>query len=204
MGPTPSSVPFAVPLLAALAYLLGSMPFGLVLAKLEGIDLRTVGSGNIGATNAARALGKVQGLLVLVLDAAKGALPVLVAQRAFRHDAAGAWYVALVAFAAFAGHLFPVYLRFRGGKGVATALGVNVAVAPLATLVGAVLWAAVFARWRYSSLASLTASMLFPPLLWVLSAPWATVTLAAVMAPLILWKHRANIRRLWRGEESRV
>jgi glycerol-3-phosphate acyltransferase PlsY len=146
---------YALPLIA---YLLGSIPFGVVLARARGVDLRTVGSGNIGATNAARALGKKLGAVVLLCDALKGLLPVLLARHLTAGHPHADWLVAGTALAAFLGHLFPVYQRFRGGKGVATALGVFLAVAPFAALGAVLVYAAAYALWRISAVGSLAAA----------------------------------------------
>ncbi|HEY3353103.1 MAG TPA: glycerol-3-phosphate 1-O-acyltransferase PlsY [Polyangia bacterium] len=187
------------------AYLLGSVPFGVVLARARGVDLRTVGSGNIGATNAARALGKKLGAVVLLLDALKGFAPVLVARLWLRDVPHPDLVVAATAMAAFLGHLFPVYQRFRGGKGVATALGVFLAVAPLAAVGAIMVYAVVYALWHLSSLGSLVASAAFVPLAWgATRGNRAFTLLAGVMFVTILITHRANIRRLIAGTEGKV
>src|SRR5512142_62018 len=142
--------------LVAAAYLSGSVPYGLLLTRrLAGVDIRTIGSGNIGATNAARAGGRGLGLLVLALDVGKAVVPVVVARALLRGaPAADAWLTA-VACAAFAGHVYPVWLRFKGGKGVATGLGIFVVLAPWAALAGAAAYAVVYGLTRMSSLGSL-------------------------------------------------
>jgi len=183
------------------AYLIGAIPFGLLLARLVARkDVRAAGSGNIGATNVARVVGKKLGAVTLVLDACKGALPVVVARAIGVDDAA----LGLVAFAAVLGHCFPVYLRFRGGKGVATGLGVFAALTPVAALVGALAYVTAFALLRISSLGSfslllgtlITSAILAPPL-WPLVAE-------AMIAVVILGRHRENIGRLLRGQESKL
>src|SRR5690348_13901607 len=161
------------PLLIALAYLAGSIPFGVLFARARGIDLRVVGSGNIGATNAARALGKKTGILVFLCDAAKGLVPVLLARRIAPSVPEGEWLVAAVGAAAFLGHLYPVWLRLRGGKGVATAFGVFLALSPWIALGAIGLFAGLYAIWRTSSLGSLAGATLFPPALYVVGAPTA-------------------------------
>ena len=192
------------PLLVLAGYLCGSIPFGVVLGRLVlGVDVRTVGSGNIGATNVARAGGKGLGVLVLLLDAAKAIVPLLVA-RALLPAGAEAWPVA-VAVAAFVGHLFPVWLGFRGGKGVATALGIFAVLAPWAALAGMATWGLAYAATRISSIGSLagTAACVAGTLVmrgWGHPDAWAALALGA----LIVLRHRDNIRRLVRGEERRM
>lgn len=199
----------ALVLFIALAYLAGSVPFGVVLARARGVDLRAIGSGNIGATNAARALGKKLGGVVFLCDAAKGLLPVLLARR--YAPSLGAtlplppdWLVAMVGAAAFLGHLYPIWLRLRGGKGVATAFGVFLALSPWAALAAIALFAVLYARWRVSSIGSLGGATLFVPTLYLLGAPAAYLALAGFTWALIVWRHRGNIGRLLRHEESRV
>jgi acyl phosphate:glycerol-3-phosphate acyltransferase len=193
-------------LLVALAYLSGSVPYGLLVTRLAtGVDVRTVGSGNIGATNAARAGGRGLGILVLVLDVLKAVGPIVLARALLRGSpAADAWLTA-VAVAAFAGHLFPVWLRFRGGKGVATGLGIFVVLAPWAALAGAATYGAVYAATRISSLGSLAGTAVCCAggfLTWGPGSPipWAGL----VIGLLVLWRHRENVRRLLRGEEKKM
>jgi len=187
------------------AYLLGSIPFGVVVARARGVDLRGVGSGNIGATNAARALGKKLGALVLLLDALKGFAPVLAARLVLARAPHADCLVATTALLAFAGHLFPLYLRFRGGKGVATALGVFLALSPLAALGAFAIYALTYVVTRISSLGSLTAAAAFVPLLYFLSARNRVLTaLAAVIVVAIVASHHENLRRLLRREERRL
>lgn len=187
-------------LLVAVGYLGGSIPFGLLLAaRFAGKDVRAEGSGNIGATNVARVAGKKLGALVLLLDALKGALPVLAAVRLapdepLLHVAVGA--------AAFLGHVFPVWLRFRGGKGVATALGVLLVLLPGAALVGFVTWALVLAVTRVSSLGSLLGGLLAITSAFLLGAPRPSALLATGLFLAMLWTHRGNIGRLLKREEK--
>jgi len=183
-----------------LAYLLGSIPIGILLSRLKGQDPRKVGSGNIGATNVMRASGKALGILTLVGDILKGFLPTWLALRA----GLAAPLVAAVAFAAFVGHLFPVYLRFKGGKGVATALGVFIALSPLAVLIDIAVFAVILITWRYVSLGSLAAAALMPVLLFAFRFPSPYVDLCLAMAILIFVKHARNIGRLCAGTENRV
>lgn len=182
-----------------LSYLLGSIPTGYIIGSLAGIDVRTVGSGNVGATNVARALGKAKGLVTLIADVAKGFLPVFFAfQLGLSHAA-----VAFVGAAAFFGHLYPVFLKFKGGKGVATALGVLLAAAPWASLVlmGVFAVAAYFSR--IASLSSIAAAVTAPVVVWALSYPPPTTALCAVFALMIVYRHRSNIERLMAGTEPR-
>lgn len=188
--------------LLALAFLLGSVPFGLILSRaLAGVDVRRVGSGNIGATNVSRAAGKKVGILTLLLDAAKGALPVVAASSLGFSPGWGA----AAGLAAFLGHLYPPWLGFRGGKGVATALGVSAAFAPLAALAALVVFAAALAATRFVSVGSLLGTVACAAGIFLVRgagspAAWA----GAAMAVAIFLRHLGNIRRLLRGEESRL
>ena len=185
-------------------YLCGSIPFGLVIAHVRRVDLRAVGSGNIGATNAARALGKGYGVLVLALDALKATGPIWLAQRYFQDHPQQPWVVVGVAAAAFVGHLLPVFARFAGGKGVATALGCFVAIAPGPALCGATTWVVLFGLTRISSVGSLGAVLTFPLWLYLLHASEPVYALAGLFLLLILWRHRGNIARLWSRKEQRL
>ncbi|MBI2182662.1 MAG: glycerol-3-phosphate 1-O-acyltransferase PlsY [Deltaproteobacteria bacterium] len=185
--------------LIVFAYLLGSVPTGYLLGAWMGVDVRTAGSGNIGATNVARVLGKSQGILTLAADVAKGLIPVVAAvQLGFAPLSSS-----LVGTAAFLGHLYPVFLKFQGGKGVATALGVFVGLAPLATLVLIVIFAAVALASRIVSLSSMAAALAAPVTLWFFSYPPAVVGVSALIASMIIIRHRANLRRLLAGTEPR-
>ncbi len=183
-----------------LSYLLGSLPVGLLLAMAKGRDPRKIGSGNIGATNVMRAAGKTLGIITLLGDALKGFLPVSLALY-FRLPVQ---IVAAAGFAAFLGHIFPVYLRFRGGKGIATALGVFLALSYPAVLIDLVVFAALLFAWRYVSLGSLVSSGLLPFILLALGAPLSYVLLSACVAILVFWKHRENIKRLIAGKENKI
>ena len=196
------------------AYLLGSIPFGYLIVRMSGRgDVRETGSGGTGATNVSRRAGKGAGLLTLVLDAAKGAFAVLVAGVALSHDHATInvrWVVAGAVIAVIAGHIFPVWLRFRGGKGVATAAGAFFMAAPFALLCAGIVFVIVVTLTRYVSLASLAAAVLIPFFLWLqkwLIQPAADIrpplTAAVVGALLIIFAHRGNIRRLIAGNESK-
>jgi acyl phosphate:glycerol-3-phosphate acyltransferase len=182
------------------AYLLGSLPVGVLLARLKGADPRKVGSGNIGATNVMRAAGKVTGALTLVGDIVKGLLPVAVASYVGEPRSV----LALVGLASFLGHLFPVFLKFRGGKGVATALGVYIGLDPFAVVIAAIVFVLVLLKWRFVSLGSLAGVGAMPLLLYLLNAPNEYTCLALVIGVLIFVKHKDNIRRLLAGTESRL
>jgi glycerol-3-phosphate acyltransferase PlsY len=187
-------------ILVILAYLLGTVSFGLILARLKGgVDLRGQGSGSIGATNVARTMGKRAGMIALVGDCAKGLLAVLLAQA----WGSSVWTVAAVALAAVLGHLFPWYAGFRGGKGVATALGVFMPTLPLPLLGALLVFIAVVLVWRYVSAGSVLAALLLPILAVVLANPLPLTLAAAVIAVLILAKHQSNLQRLFRGQESK-
>ncbi|BDG03317.1 glycerol-3-phosphate 1-O-acyltransferase PlsY [Anaeromyxobacter oryzae] len=192
--------------LVLLGYLSGSVPYGVVLGKLFlGVDVRTVGSGNIGATNVARAGGKGMGVAVVILDAAKAMLPIVLAQRLLAGAPHAELWVMAVAIAAFAGHLFPVWLGFKGGKGVATGLGIFAVLAPWAALAGLVAYLVAYLATRISSVGSLlgtTACVVGGFFVNGAASPisWAGVAIGA----LIFLRHRENIRRLVRGEEKKM
>jgi glycerol-3-phosphate acyltransferase PlsY len=186
--------------LIALAYLCGSIPTGVWLARRQGVDPRDIGSGNIGATNVARAAGNAAGVLTLIGDTAKGLLPVLLATQMGLGDGARA----AVALSAFAGHIFPCFLRFHGGKGVAVALGVLLGLAPLGMLIALPIFFLTVAISRYVSLGSILTAAVTPLLLAGLSYPIATTMAAAVMGVAIAYRHRDNIRRMRFGTEARV
>ena len=182
----------------ALAYLIGSIPFGLLLTAMTGTDIRTVGSGNIGATNVLRTGNKWLAVATLLLDAGKGALAVWLTGYL-----AGDLFAVVGGVAAFVGHIYPAWLKFRGGKGVATLLGVTLAVLPAAALVFALVWLAVAAATRYSSLGGMLAAVAVPVTAWGVDRSDLTPWLAA-MVVLLLWKHRENIARLRAGTEDRI
>lgn len=185
-------------IMAIAAYLLGSIPFGLVLTRYAGLgDIRNIGSGNIGATNVLRTGNRRLAAATLLLDIAKGTVAVLIG-RAFGPDLA-----VVAGGAAILGHLFPVWLRFRGGKGVATSLGVLLGLSPLLGLLTAATWLATAYRFRYSSLAALAAAAAAPFYAWLLLDCQASAFVVLV-AILIAFRHEANIRRLLAGQESRI
>jgi acyl phosphate:glycerol-3-phosphate acyltransferase len=183
-------------------YLLGSIPFGLIATRLGGVgDIRKVGSGNIGATNVLRSGRRDLAAITLLGDGGKGAAAVLLAGWLL----GGATFAALAGGAAFVGHLFPVWLRFRGGKGVATFFGVLLAIAWPVGLAAGAAWIATAFVFRMSSLASLTAAALAPILMFALNqTPEIKIWLALFMAALIYVRHHENIRRLLRGEEPHI
>jgi acyl phosphate:glycerol-3-phosphate acyltransferase len=193
------------------AYLLGSIPFGYLLVRLlQGADVRESGSGGTGATNVSRRAGKLAGIVTLLLDAAKGALAVLLARWLLADDFGINWWVAAAAILAVVGHCFPVWLGFRGGKGVATGVGVFLSLYPLAVACAAVVFILVVALTRYVSLGSILATVAFPLSVWLLNAYARPSTdLAPVMAAslvtgaLIILMHHANIGRLMKGTESK-
>lgn len=183
--------------LVIFGYLLGSVPVGFFLGSLSGIDVRKSGSGNVGATNVARVVGKKQGLLTLTGDMVKGFIPVFFSiQMGFSPFITG-----LVALAAFFGHLYPVFLRFQGGKGVATALGVLFALAPMAAIILLFVFSLVAALSRLVSLASIIAVGLAPIVIWLFSYPSLTIGISFIMALWIIFRHRENIQRLCSGAE---
>jgi acyl phosphate:glycerol-3-phosphate acyltransferase len=196
-----------MPLIIPVAYLLGSIPFGLLIVKaMRGQDIRESGSGNIGAANVSRAAGFFAGILTLLLDAAKGLAAVWLAMH-WSHGSMR-WMMA-AAVAAIVGHVFPFGLGFRGGKGVATGLGVFLLISWQAVAAAAILWIIIVAFWRYSSLGSIVATAALPILVYLLYAPGHAppdfVTFSTVcISLLVLLKHRANIARLIAGEENRI
>ncbi|MCB5186121.1 glycerol-3-phosphate 1-O-acyltransferase PlsY [Methylobacillus gramineus] len=182
-----------------LAYLLGSISFGILVSKAFGLpDPRTVGSGNPGATNVLRSGKKLAALLTLLGDAAKGWLPVWLAQYYGLQVEVVCW----IAVAVFLGHLYPVFYRFKGGKGVATALGVLFAFAPLLAGLAMLSWITIFALTRFSSLAALTAAALAPGFAWILLAHVGYIIVVFILSVLLIWRHRSNIRKLLDGTES--
>nr|WP_239026904.1 glycerol-3-phosphate 1-O-acyltransferase PlsY [Geomonas oryzisoli] len=181
------------------AYLLGSVPTGLLLARSMGINIRECGSGNIGATNVYRTAGKKLGIMTLVGDCFKGLIPVLVAHAL----GLSPLWVAAIGLAAFLGHVYTVFLCFKGGKGVATALGVLLGTAPLAVLLGIIVFALVLYKWRYVSLASITAAACIPAFAWATCVPRETIIMAGMIAVIVILKHHENIARLRAGTENK-
>ena len=196
-------------LLIPAGYLLGSIPFGYVIVKLtKGADVRESGSGNIGATNVNRVAGAGAGVATLLLDVAKGYLAVWLADRM---SGGNVNWMALAGLGAVVGHMFPVWLKFRGGKGVATALGVFVPLCWMAVAAAAVVWLVVASIWRFVSLASVVAAAVLPVCMYLLYAPgtqhappMSVSYSTAIVSILIIVKHRENVRRLLAGTESRL
>jgi glycerol-3-phosphate acyltransferase PlsY len=206
------------------AYFVGAVPFGVLLARARGVDLRAVGSGNIGATNLGRALGKRWGIFCFLLDACKGVLPMVVMQWIVRpeylsqggRETVFFWWWLAAGGLAVLGHVFPVYLGFRGGKGVSTSFGVALGLWPYFTAAATaaiVIWALVLKRWRYVSLASIVGALAFPLVLlgliaaipaWSASALRPLVIVATVIPVFVVVLHRSNIRRLCNGTENRT
>ena len=186
-------------LVVIVAYLIGSIPFGYLIVRMSGRgDVRQTGSGGTGATNVSRRAGKAAGVLTLILDAFKGATAVLIAMRF-----GNGWLIAAAAIAVIVGHIFPVWLGFRGGKGVATAAGVFVVLAPFALLCAGVAFLIVFLFTKYVSLGSITAAAIIPLAGWLTNLTSATLTSAVVGAALVIFAHRANIARLLNGTEPK-
>jgi acyl phosphate:glycerol-3-phosphate acyltransferase len=194
------STPFFL-IILLVAYLIGAIPCGVLLTRFFGSgDIRSAGSGNIGATNVYRVAGKKLGILTLLGDALKGAIPVGFAKFGLFFPE---WGVAAVAVAAFLGHCYPVYLHFKGGKGVATALGIYLILSPLAVLIATLLFGGILYKTRYVSLGSIAAAALFPFLVLFINRSHELLAAALVISILIILRHRANIRRLLDGTESR-
>jgi glycerol-3-phosphate acyltransferase PlsY len=189
----------AVAILIGVAYLIGSIPFGVIVGRLRGFDPRAVGSGNIGMTNVARAGGSSAAAITFVGDILKGAIPVAVARMMGFPPAILAW----VALAAFLGSIFSVFLGFSGGKGVSASLGVWAVLAPLALLFALAAFGITFATTRIMSLGSIVAAIVLVPAVAALSMPRPYVLLAIVMSALVLIRHQENIRRLIAGKEKR-
>jgi glycerol-3-phosphate acyltransferase PlsY len=184
---------------AVIGYLLGSIPFGLLLTRAAGLgDVRSIGSGNIGATNVLRTGNKKLAAATLLLDALKAASAAWIVGYVFGYEAS-----LIAGFFAFIGHLFPVWIGFKGGKGVATYIGTLLGVAPLMVLAFAVIWLAIAFTTRYSSLAALVAMLVIPVALWILGAEKVAAVMA-VMTVISYWKHKENIARLMRGAESKI
>ncbi|MHC4498135.1 MAG: glycerol-3-phosphate 1-O-acyltransferase PlsY, partial [Planctomycetota bacterium] len=205
-------------ILIVAAYLLGSVPFGIIIAKAHGKDLRNIGSGNIGATNVSRALGRKWAYFCFLLDVLKGFVPTLLAVLliSFPPSITELLLVLAAGVAAILGHILPVYLRFKGGKGVATSFGVALGLWPYYTvpaLVAILLWIVVVLIWRYISLGSITASIAFPLALtlaiifmpaWSLADLWPLLIAAIAIPAMVIIRHRENIERLLAGTESKI
>ncbi|MCL6518337.1 MAG: glycerol-3-phosphate 1-O-acyltransferase PlsY [Armatimonadetes bacterium] len=182
------------------SYLLGAVPFGLIIAKAwRGIDVRKVGSGNIGATNVYRTLGLAPGITVFIADVLKGFIPTLMAIRLFDQP----WVAVAAGLSAIIGHSLSVFLKFKGGKGVATSLGVAIGLAPLIALMAFGIWMAIVLATRYVSVASIVAVLSVPPLMWAFGKPLEYKLFALLVAVFVIVKHRSNILRLIQGKELR-
>ncbi len=196
------TMPPTIPILVVLAaYLVGAIPFGLLLGKAAGVDVRSAGSGNIGATNVARTAGKTVGVLTLLLDAAKGAAPILIGQYVLHLDAR---WLAAAGLAAVVGHVLPIYLAFRGGKGVATALGVFLALSPLSTGVAIAAFLVTFLVSKFVSLGSLIGALVLTTATWFLDGRLEVTGLAVLCSLIILVRHQGNIRRMLEHREHQV
>jgi glycerol-3-phosphate acyltransferase PlsY len=186
-------------LVVAVAYLLGSIPFAYLAGRARGVDMRTVGSGNLGAANVFRTLGRDMGIAVMVADILKGVVAVVIA-RLLTDDP----WPPIAAAAAIAGHVFPVWLRFKGGKGVATAGGAVIGLMPLAALILFAVYIVVVGATRYTSLGAIVGCLLATPLVWALGYPASYVIFTGVAAAAVLVLHRGNARRLLQGREARI
>jgi glycerol-3-phosphate acyltransferase PlsY len=190
------------------AYLLGSIPTGYLVGRARGVDIRTVGSKNMGATNVFRTVGKTLGILVLLADAAKGWLAVVwlapLMGHAFSPEAIPAGLKVVAGVGAILGHNYTCWLQFKGGKGIATTGGVFLALAPWALLMALAAWIIVFAATRYVSVASLTAAVVLPVATWFTTPDLALKVVVGLVGAMAIWKHRKNIERLRAGTESRI
>lgn len=209
---------FSYVIAALAAYLLGSIPTGYLVAKAKGVDIRSVGSGNIGATNVFRILGKSAGIFVLLADAAKGflacwLLPILFFHSIAQEPASLAdrvdplkyyeWFSIIAGIAAILGHNYTCFLKFKGGKGIATTAGVLIALAPKPLLIVFVIFVLVLVTTRYMSLASITAAFCLPFAVWFLHGSVRMIGITAFLGALAIYKHKANIKRLLNGTENR-
>jgi len=205
------------PLAIIAAYLLGSIPFGLLIAKAHGKDLRSIGSGNIGATNVSRALGRKWAYFCFVLDVLKGLIPMLATMLIAEPDSIlTLWLWLAVGCAAILGHIFPIYVKFKGGKGVATSFGVALGLWPYFTVCAlffAATWVVVVLIWRYVSLASIAASVTIPIVLivaiiltpgWSFGNLWPVLIVAVAIPVMVIIRHLENIKRLLAGTESKI
>lgn len=183
-----------------LGYVLGSVPTGLLVGRAFGVDVRKVGSGNIGMANVLRAAGKWPAALTMLGDMLKGLLPVVVARTLTENE----WVLAAVALAAVAGHCWPVFLRFRGGKGVATGAGTSIGLAPLVGLGLFAFWWVVVLLSRYTSLGAIAVMIVSPFAFWLSGKPLPYVLYAVIGGALVLWRHRENARALLKGTERKI
>lgn len=191
------------------AYLIGAIPTGFLFAKyIKGIDIRTFGSGNVGATNVYRTIGKAPGFAVLFLDILKGALPVAILPMIFKLDASSSIsmdsYKLLIGASSIAGHVWTIFLNFKGGKGVATTAGVMIVLVPKVVLIAFILWVIIFAISRYVSLASIIASISLPLSALAFKMEKSLVVFLAILCALGIYTHKSNIKRLLKGEEHKI
>ena len=188
-------------LLTCAAYLIGAIPTGVLLTRMVGgEDIRKAGSGNIGATNVYRVAGRKLGIITLIGDCLKGVIPLVIAQQAFT---LGETSLALIAIAAFLGHCFPVYLGFKGGKGVATALGIFLVLSPLAVLCTLIVFILVLWKWRFISLASISAAATIPLFIIITERSMPLFLATLIIAGIVIWRHKTNIERLRSGSENK-
>lgn len=188
-------------LLILASFFLGSLPFGLIVCKrLKGIDIRQVGSGNVGATNAWRVAGPFAGSLVLILDFSKGFIPVVIAKSL----ALSPLWVVIVGLFAIIGHTFSPFLRFKGGRGVSTGLGIVVGISPFSALLLLCLWLLILLVFRYVSLASITSAFAFPVIMGLQEQPLPYFVLSILICILVIARHRANLERLFEGREPKI
>lgn len=196
---TENATTVALAIVIATAYLIGSIPSGLLLGKAYGIDVRKEGSGNIGATNLYRTVGRNVGIITLICDCLKGLLPVLFIKSSSFHPEFAAW----VGLAAFCGHVFSVFMKFKGGKGVATALGVFLALAPLAVSIAIALFVLLMVMWRYVSLGSISAAAAMPIAVYLLGGSREVTLITFIIALIVIIRHHENIKRLLAGTENK-
>ena len=191
-------------LTAIIAYFIGSIPTGFLMARARGVDIRSVGSGNIGATNVFRILGKGPGIAVLLIDALKGFLPAKYLIMGGVSAQSQEYHSLVAGFCAILGHNYTCWLRFKGGKGVATSAGVLIAWVPLALLISLASWLAVLGISRYVSLASIMAALVLPFAVWATGARGHMIAVASLLSALAIYKHRVNMQRLMAGTENRI
>lgn len=189
------------PLFLVFSYLLGAVPFGYIITLyFAGFDIRTKGSGNIGFTNVLRAVGKKEAFLTLAGDTIKGLIPVILARMIFNDNS----LAAVCGIAAIIGHDFPVFLRFKGGKGVATSFGALFGIIPLAGAIALAIWFVIFYLWKYSSLAAIASYSLLPLVVILINPHPTNIAFALIVATLLLLKHIGNIKRLLKGTENKI
>lgn len=186
-------------LLFLFSYLLGSIPFGYLIAKREKINVRNHGSGNVGATNVFRTVGKKAGILTLTGDFLKGLIPILMALYITQSE----YIIGMVGILAILGHIYPIFLKFKGGKGVATSLGVFIGIMPLVVLMTTIIWLSVCLVSRYVSLGSMAASLALPVLAWQFNEPKFYILLSTLATISIIFRHKDNLRRLIKSEENK-